>query len=78
VPIRLAVPDPEENHYGGSETESEAAYLDKDYWVQRAGEVSGYMICIRGADGGRGGGSFTAQHPFRLNYSCSQSHCSRF
>ena len=38
--VRLAVPDPEENHYGGSETESEAAYLDKDYWVQRAGEVS--------------------------------------
>ena len=25
---------------GGSETESEAAALDKDYWIRRAGEVS--------------------------------------
>ncbi len=38
--VRLSVPALEENHYGGSETESEAALLDKDYWVQRAGEVS--------------------------------------
>lgn len=28
-------------HFGGSETESEAA-LDKEYWIRRAGEVNDF------------------------------------
>ena len=37
---RLRAAPLEDVHYGGSETESETAgHLDKDYWVQRAGEV---------------------------------------
>ena len=38
VSLMCSPPLMEESHFPGSETESEAA-LDKEYWVNRAGEV---------------------------------------
>ena len=42
--IYRSSPSGEDMHrFAGSETESEAAALDKEFWVKRAAEVRTYM-----------------------------------